>query len=314
MPHVNTVLGPIHPSQMGFTAMHEHVLWGPPGWEYDSKWWWSMPRVFEKCSTDLVDFRQLGGATFVDCSGIGLGRDIDMYVTLARTTGVHLVACTGFWADRGILGYFRVRDIDYLEELFVGELTKGMGTTGVKAGIIKVGNTSKQPMSALEKLTYRAAARAAKKTGAAVTTHGITAAREQFQILRDEGLDAERIIIGHCDAKYALDLERDKDLARQGAYVGYDHIGIEAWSPQPYAMPDSERVELVQAMLKAGHRDRLILSADVNSFSLGWSTTPLHTVGHLLRYFVPAMRAAGIDDDTITHLFVENPRRVLPMQ
>jgi phosphotriesterase-related protein len=70
---------------------------------------------------------------------------------------------------------------------------------------------------------------------------------------------------------------------------------------------------MVQAIIDAGYRDHLILSADVNSFSLGWRT-PAHTVGHLLRYFVPLMRSAGIDDDTINHLFVENPRRVLPIQ
>src|SRR5205085_543027 len=122
------------------------------------------------------------------------------------------------------------------------------------------------------------------------------------------------IIIGHCDAAYDIDFERDKEFARQGAYVGYDHIGIEAWSPMPYQMPDTRRVELIQAMLDAGYRDNLILSADVNCFSLGWAETPFHTVGHLLRYFMPTMRAGGIDDDTITHLLVENPRRVLPIQ
>jgi phosphotriesterase-related protein len=313
MAHVNTVLGPISPDQMGFTAMHEHVMWGPPGWEYNPDWWWSAPKVFEKCWTDLTDFRQLGGSTFVDVSGIGLGRDIDFYVALARNTGVNLVACTGFWAKQGILGYFQVKDIDYHEELFIRELTQGMGQSTVKAGIIKVGNTSREPFAPIEELTYRAAARAAKKVGCCVTTHGITEARDQFRILREEGLDPERIIIGHCDAAYDLDFERDKEFCRQGAYIGYDHIGIEAWSPMPYHLPDRQRVEMVQAIIDAGYRDHLILSADVNSFSLGWKT-PAHTVGHLLRYFVPLMRSAGIDDDTINHLFVENPRRVLPIQ
>jgi phosphotriesterase-related protein len=323
MAYVNTVLGPIHPDQMGFTAMHEHVMWGPPGWQYDPDWWWSLPRVFEKCTQDFIDFRQLGGGTFVDVSGIGLGRDLDFYVNLARASRVNLVACTGFWADQGILPYFRVKDIDYHEQLYIRELTKGMGHTNIKAGIIKVGNTSRQPMSDLEILTYRAAARAAKKTGACVTTHGITAARQQFEILTSEGLDPDRIVIGHVDAAYCIDIERDKELARKGAYVGYDHIGIEPWSPMPYNMFDEKRVELVQEMLADGHRDRIILSCDVNCHSLGWykmphkigkNDTPLHTVGHLLRYFVPNMRKHGIDEDTIRHLLVENPKRVLPIQ
>ncbi len=319
---VNTVLGPIHANQMGITAMHEHVMWGPPGWQYDPDWWWSVPRVYEKCHQDLTDFRQLGGMTFVDCSGIGLGRDLDFYVTLARSSRIHLVACTGFWADAGILGYFRVKDLDYHEELYVRELTRGMGHTNIKAGFIKVGNTSRNAMTDLEILTYRAAARAAKKTGCCVITHGITAARQQFEILTSEGLDPDRIVISHCDAAYCLDFERDKELARKGAYIAYDHIGIEAWSPMPYNMPDERRAEMVKAILDAGYGDRLLISCDVNSHGLGWykmnhkigkNDTPLHTVGHLLRYFVPKLRKVGIKEDTIMHLLVENPRRVLPM-
>jgi hypothetical protein len=32
---VNTVLGPVKPEDLGITLMHEHILYGYPGWEGD---------------------------------------------------------------------------------------------------------------------------------------------------------------------------------------------------------------------------------------------------------------------------------------
>ncbi len=188
MPHVNTVLGTIHPEEMGTTAIHEHIMWGLPGWEHDPGFWYDIGKVFEKCYNELTDFRLLGGQTYVDCSGIGLGRDLDIYIKLASCTGLHIVASTGFWADGGIAPHFRTMDIDFFEELFVRELTQGMGHTSVKAGVIKVGNGT-ETFTKLEEAQYRAAARAAKRTGAAIITHGVSFALKQLEILTSERLD-----------------------------------------------------------------------------------------------------------------------------
>lgn len=313
MAYVNTLLGRIHPEEMGITAIHEHIMWGPPGWEYDPGAWFDMTKVFEKSYNELIDFRLLGGRTYVDCSGIGLGRDLDIYVKLASTSGLNIVASTGFWGDDGISPHFRAKDIDYFEELFVRELTVGMGHTSIKAGVIKVGN-SVNAFTKLEETTYRAAARAAKRTGAAVITHGVQFARKQLEVLLDEKLDPARIVISHLDSNRNIDLERDKEFARAGAYIGYDHVGIEDWCRMFYGMPDERRIELVQAMLQAGFRDRLLISADSNCWGLGWGEVFLHNVGHILRYFAPKMKQAGINQETINAILVENPKRVLPIQ
>ena len=69
--------------------------------------------------------------------------------------------------------------------------------------------------------SVHAAGRAARQTGAAVVTHGMPWAEEQFRLLREEGLDPERIVISHLDDTMSLDFERDQRLARQGAFVAY---------------------------------------------------------------------------------------------
>jgi predicted metal-dependent phosphotriesterase family hydrolase len=315
MGYVNTVLGPIHCEELGITANHEHVMWGVPGWEYDPKWWFNVPKIFEKCYLDLTDFRQLGGRSYVDCSGIGLGRDVNFYTTLAACTGIQIVAATGFWADNGIYNYFRNKDVDYFEKLFFRELTEGMGQTRTKAGVIKVGNISRgaKDFSQLEIKEHQAAVRAARRAGVGIITHGIGQARRQVEVLESESVDPSRVVISHADALYSIDLERDQEFAKKGFYIGYDHIGIEEWSSMPYAMPDEKRIDLVLKMLDAGFKDRIILSCDTNSWSLGWNT-PKHTVGHLLRSFVPKLRSRGVSDKVINDILIENPKRFLTIQ
>ena len=313
MAYVNTILGTIDPEEMGITAVHEHIMWRLPGWEYDPNSWLDISQTFEKCYHELIDFRLQGGRTYVDCSGIGLGRDLDIYVKLASTTGLNIVASTGFGNATGIAPHFQNKDIDYFEELFFRELTRGMGNTLMKAGIIKVG-TGKKEFTALEETQFRAAARAAKRVGSAIITDGVSFALKQLDVLRSEKFDLSRLIIGHLDSKDCLDVERDKQIARAGAYLGYDQVGIEGWLSAPYAMADEQRVDLFKAIVAAGLQDRILLSTSSNGWRLGRDEVMLHNVAHLSRYFLPKLKQAGISEKTINTVLVENPKRVLPIQ
>jgi len=314
-PSVKSILGAMHPDDIGVTSMHEHILWLSPGWQYspEADQLFNRETVFEKIKNDLINYKSAGGQTIVDCSGIGLGRDIDFYAALSRATGVNIVPCTGFWAEKKILPYFALRDIDYHVELYIRELTQGMERTDIRAGVIKVGN-SRHAITPVEEKTYRAAARASKKTGAAIITHGINHALKQLEILLSEGADPERIVISHCDAAYNLNFDRDKEIARKGAYVGYDHIGIDPkWSPMPYAMPDQKRVELCKAFIDAGYAKQLVISCDTDGYAIHEDReTTENDFAHLLSGFVPMLKAAGISEETIHLLLVETPRRILP--
>ena len=277
--------------------------------------WFNFNIMFEECYHQLMDFKLLGGQTYVDCSGIGMGRDLDVYIKLADSIRqLHIVASTGFDADNGIAPYFRTKDMDYFEELFIHEITKGMGHTSVKAGIISVGNGGTGSFTKLGEMVYRAAARAAKRTGAAVIAHGACSPLKQLEILTNEKLDPSRIIISHLDGSGHIDLEHDKQIARAGAYVAYDDIGIEDWSSMPYGMPDEHRVELVLAMLEAGFQDRILLSTGSKCQVLGWGEPHLHNSAHMIRYFLPKLRQAGVGEEAINGILVRNPKRVLPIQ
>ena len=316
MGFVNTVLGPIHEDELGVTAAHEHILWGPPGWEYDPEWWFNYPKVFSKCLGEINEYSKYGGKTIVDCSGIGMGRDIELYSMLSKFSGVNIVVGTGFWIGIGVYNYFQDKSIDYMEDLFVRELTQGIRDTGVKAGYIKVGNGNLE-FSDWDERQYRAAARASKRTGSAIITHGISLALQALEILESESLDLSRVIISHADA--VPNFERDKAIATMGAWVSFDHCTtLDTQTVQYYSIADELRADMIKAFIEAGFLDQVIISADVNLFSLGWSrSSPLvgkATTADLLRRFPKKLKRIGIGEDIFWKIMTENPKKVLPIR
>ncbi|GAA5144807.1 phosphotriesterase [Microbacterium pseudoresistens] len=314
---VNTVLGAVPAEALGVTAMHEHISFGQPGWELNSRSWRPAHEVIALAEQMIGDFHGLGGRTYVELTGIGFGRDISRFRVIAKSTGVNFVACTGFWTGQGVRPFFRDKPVEYLADLFIKEITEGIDGTDAKAGIIKVG-VQPYGLTELDERIYRAAGRAAAATGVPVVTHLAVDADRQLDLLESEGLAPERVILGHIDVSYDLDRARDIRVVTRGAYVGIDLIGYDsekadAEHPAPaWARPRRGRLLQLVDLIQEGWADRLIISADANCAPLGWVSLP-HSVAELLDSFVPEVRGEGIDEDLITQMLVRNPAALLTM-
>src|SRR6478609_5457867 len=97
------------------------------------------------------------------------------------------------------------------------------GTDGVRAGIIgEIG--CDRFVSALEERSFRAAARAHRRTGLTITTHAARwpVGTAQLDLLVEEGVDPSRVVIGHCDM--VPDHDYHLTLARRGAWVQFDTV------------------------------------------------------------------------------------------
>ena len=78
------------------------------------------------------------------------------------------------------------------------------------------------------------------------------------------------------------------------------------------ARPDRARADNVAALVRAGHGDRILLSADTAFRS------HIHAFGgrgydHLLRTFVPLLRERDVPDEAIDAMLVANPRRAIAL-
>jgi phosphotriesterase-related protein len=309
MPHVQTALGPIDPADLGFTLPHEHTaiaLWHIPGrWDY-----WELTRDRPVIEAELARYRDAGGRTLVDLTLAGVGRDPAWLADLSRTSGLHLVMGAGWYRDAYYPPEARIdrRSVDDLADELVREATDGVGETGIRPGILGEIGTDKPWLSAREERVHRAVARAARRTGLAITTHAVMSdvGLAQLRVFEEEGADPTRVVIGHADSYPVLD--HYLAIVGRGATVEFDFLGM-SFTPQEHH-GEGRIVELLCELLARGHVERVLLSQDVcHNAQLtryeGNGYTYLHET------FLPRLRAAGVSDAEIETMTVANPRRLL---
>jgi phosphotriesterase-related protein len=309
MPHIQTVLGPIDPAALGFTLPHEHTqiaLWHIEGrWDY-----WQLTRDQPLILGELERFRAVGGSALVDLTLPGVGRDPTWLRTLAEASGLHLVMGCGWYRTAYYPPEARIerRSVDDLADELVGEFIEGIGDSGIRPGIIGEIGTDKPWISPSEERVHRAVARAARRTGMAISTHAVMSAvgLDQLRIFEEEGADLSRVVIGHADS-YPV-LEHYLEIARRGANVEFDFLGM-AFTPTE-RHGEGRIVDLVCELVGRGHADRILLSQDVCHDS---QLTRYEGNGYayLAESFLPRLRDAGISAAEIETMTVANPRRLL---
>ncbi|QAY59778.1 phosphotriesterase [Microbacterium protaetiae] len=309
MTRVNTVLGPIAVEELGFTSIHEHIGYGMPGSELDTRWWKDPEVRYSETVPKLRAYRENGGNTYVDATGICNGRDVDYYKSLSDKTGVNIIACTGFVGGDTALKHFADAAVEYLAEQFIHELTVGIGRTGGKAGIIKVGVSRGFKMTPLDLKIYRAAARAALATGVPIITHLAIDSQPAIDIFHEEGLPLSRVLFGHADDGVSQGKVDEEGILSAGGRIGFDTFGYDLELPDPpfWGRHRDERFQHLMRFLRAGRVDQVLVAADANCSPLGWPGVKGHTINYLFEQLIPDLRQDGIDEATIHRLFVTNP-------
>jgi 5-phospho-D-xylono-1,4-lactonase len=299
---VRTVLGDVEPTALGPTYCHEHLMTRPAARFGDDL----RLNDEDRAADELERFRAAGGGAIVDATTPEFGRDPSALMRLAERTGVHVVACTGHVSEeywRGVLDLEGPSE-DELAAEYVSELIDGIDGEPIRAGVVKAGTSSGGATVTEEKL-LRAAAAAQRETGAPITTHTTagTGALEQTDVLADAGADLGHVCIGHVDRR--LDWDLHVELARRGVFLGYDCLSKEQYAP------DEERARFIVRLVEEGHARQLCLSGDLarRSYLEAWGGAPGYR--YIIERFLPRLRAAGVDNDVVRALVVENPARFL---
>lgn len=331
-PYVQTVLGPIDPSQLGHTLMHEHLV---------ADWAAGTGRAPQITSVDVVPqvvdcmeaARAAGVGTVVDVSTEGFALNPLLVKMAAEKTGVHIVVATGCYKPLAMplpsWAYPPAEPEDVAEQM-IHAARHGVAGSGIKPGIIKVASDAGVPIHGVVVTILRGAAIAQRETGLAITTHTSSPANaeEQVDILGEAGADLSRVVIGHAGMRSGRGgFELYERLAKAGVGVGFDNFGI--------LRPDEEYVDMTVQMVDAGYAENVILSHDMVVFSRGMEgiyekktmTDPnfvdlppadqrpksltegdftlIHT------RMLPALRERGVEEAAIETMLVDNPRRIL---
>ena len=355
---VMSVKGPIDPESLGITLMHEHLFAignfkdsGRPDQftpATESAVWHggltleslhhhhkregaiggaSVLEDEKLATTEVTEFLNWGGSTFVDVTPIGVSRDPRALFRISIATSLNIVMGCSWYGVKSHPDDMDERSVEELTDEIVRDITVGVGDTGIKAGIIGEVGINGNPLQPNEIKVMKASARASRATGAPITLHCGGVGREKLEIasvIDGEGGDLTRTIYGHSDI-IAHNMPLMLEVLKTGAYIQFDLLGRPgvslSWgplcsdteNPWPYYKTDSGTALVAYAivkLIKEGYGDKILISQDI------CEKPQLKAYGgtgysFILETFLPHLRTLGLSEEDINKIIVENPKRIL---
>ena len=317
MSAVETVRGQVDGAALGRVLMHEHVFVVneehrrnyPESWDEEG-------RVVDAIGR-LRELKARGIDTIADPTVLGLGRDVARIARINEHVDINIVVATGLYTVGDVPFMFQYHGPNTLlggpepmVELFERDIVKGIANTGVKAGFLKCA-IEDELTPGVERVMV-AVAETHKRTGVPIMVH--TSARAETgltaqEVFMREGISPEALLLSHSgdtgDVGYLT------QLADNGSYLGMDRFGLDI------LLPYDERVQTVVKLVERGLADRMVLAQDA-SCHIDWfpagvreAALPNWKYTHIVDDVLPALRDAGVGENDLDLMLVENPRRIL---
>lgn len=330
MAKIRTVLGDKDPADMGHILPHEHTFFHLLGAPSDPASVFDREKAVEEGAAQLKSVgEEFGISGLVDWAPYDLGRDMGLMVELSRASGWDIVASTGIFGVWGYPAYWSAQSQEAIEDFFKAEIEEGAVDEGVRCGLIKVG-TLLQPheratgpelsldqlLSDRDRRVLEAAAHVQARLGTPIGTHADPAdwplgnvGLAQLEALIKAGANPERCIIGHVSD--TTNVGHIVEILERGCFVAFDTIGIET------AVTDRTNSAMVSGLIGLGYEEQIMLSHDLYIKEVGRVSESGPTAGaghapdygHVQRTFVPWLREAGVSEEAIRQVTVENPKR-----
>jgi len=304
MSSIRTVRGDIPAEAFGVAYLHEHLH----GYSVNTEGDLDLRLDSEAAAaTELAYFKLAGGQALVEMSPKDYSRDPLMLRRLSEAAGVHIVAVSGYIKGTSADPFVQDQEVNAIADEMIREVAEGIDGTNIRAGLLKAGSSLNKITPNEEKI-FRAAGRAHRETGAAISTHteAGTMALEQVALLKAEGVPAEKILIGHTDRR--LDWDYHRAIANTGVTLGYDQFSKEKY------YPDFQRVEFIARMVREGFGAQLAVSGDLarRSDLVSYGGGPGYTF--ILWRVLPWLRKEGLSESDIQTIMIHTPRRLLALE
>ena len=311
MSEVQTVIGRIAPEALGFTLPHEHT--GIALWQIEGRWdYWQLTVDDATVLPELAAYRAAGGASLVDLTLPGVGRDPERLRRYAEATGLNIVMGAGWY-----------RSAYYPAEAQNRSADRRRPGRRARPRVRRGRGRDRHPARDRRRDRHRQAVAdrpggarppgrrpAARRTGMAITTHAVLSpvGLAQLAVFEEEGVDPARVVIGHADSYPVLD--HYLEIVRRGANLEFDFLGMSFTPVERHG--EGRIVELLGELVGRGHADRILLSQDVCHDS------QLKAYGgngyvYLFETFLPRLREAGLPESAIRTMTVDNRRPTLTL-
>ncbi|MEJ5975015.1 phosphotriesterase-related protein [Novosphingobium sp. PS1R-30] len=317
MSKVETLRGPVDTTALGKVLIHEHIFLMDMEYTYNYRPDFFEDQTIADAAARLNALKASGVDTIIDLTVLGLGRHVPSLAKVAPLTDLNIVISTGAYTFDAVPGPFAFHGPGLLldgpepmVDLFVRDITEGVGGTALKAGELKCAIDMQGLRPGVERI-MRAVARANVLTGVPITVHTTPQAETGLiaqRVLSEEGVNLEDVTIGHCgDSK---DIDYLMRLADKGSLLGMDRFGVE------FAITMEERVATIAEMVRRGYVGSLALSHDCCAWSDFFpkvsdyhAAMPRHHYLHIHDDVIPALREADLSERDLDTMFIDNPRR-----
>lgn len=319
---IQTATGTVEPADLGRTLMHEHLFVTMPELHinYPELWGSEESRVDDAVER-LRALERAGFGTLVDPTVLGLGRCLPRVRRVAERVDLNLIVATGLYTFHDLPLRFQAKGPgtelggpEEMTEMFIRDIIDGVSDTGIRAGILKCATDEPGVTPGVERV-LRAVSVAHRETGVPITTHTHARSRrglDQQRVFAEEGVDLTRVIIGHSGD--TTDLDYLEELIDNGSYLGMDRFGLDM------IVSFEDRVATVAALCARGHAARLVLSHDACCYNdeaereLLEREVPNWHYLHIAQDVLPALRQAGVTNEQIDQMLINNPRAIFERQ
>ncbi|PQQ36718.1 phosphotriesterase-related protein [Photorhabdus laumondii] len=281
----------------GYTYVHEHLHLDLSSFKNNID---CRLDQYELICEEMKTLVSLGVHNIVEMTNRYMGRNPQFMLDLMRDSGINVIVSTGYYQSAFFPEHVAHTTARQLADEMIAEIEQGIDGTTLKAGVIGEIGSSKGVITPDEEKVFHAAAIAHLATGRPVSTHTTlsTMGLEQLALLKKHGVDAERVVIGHCDLKDNLD--NILRIIEQGAYIQFDTIGKNDY------YPDEKRIAMLQTLAQRGLLNRVMLSMDITRRS-HLKANGGNGFDYLITTFVPMLNRAGLTQTDIDLMLRDNP-------
>lgn len=301
---IRTLLRDVSPASLsGPVLFHEHLSLNLNG--LDEHFTDDVPLMIEEVKAAGRE----GVSCIVDAGHADMGRRMEALQRIATESKVPIVASGGYYLQRtypqDVLGH----SADEIAELLIREAaTQHWGALG------EMGQDGGE-LTADERKVFQAVAKVQSRTGLPVLTHNAyfgarsantvprDAALRQLDVLESAGARPAHVAIGHVCCLDDRNAEIPIQLARRGAFVGFDRVTIPI-------VNDEQKAATIMAMVEAGYANNVLISSDFYSH-LSLRRSGGAGVDQAITVMKPMLLKAGMSEEMLHGILVDNPRRFL---
>lgn len=251
-----------------------------------------------------------GIAAIVDGGHGDMNRSVDALKRISTESGLPVIASGGYYMQRTYPADLSAKSVDQIADELAKEAAASrfgaFGEIGQQGGV----------MTEDERKVFTAIAKAHARTGLPIFTHNAytgtrptqnpvpkDTAIKQLDLLLANGVKPGNLAIGHVCCLDDTKAEIPIEIAKRGAFIGFDRVTIAL-------VPDAQKVTTIMAIVAAGHASKILIASDFSN-ARGLKKNGGGGLGQAVTVFAPMLLKAGLPEATLRSILVDNPRAFL---